>query len=335
MSEYEPGDPNNYPAQVALVDDATPPTAANINLGYVDLADRTAWLRSKLVVLERVEILINATVTAPEGADVAIVEGCGGGGGGGGGLNFQSADNHTAGGGGGGGALRGLRLISVVPGDDYEVTIGSGGPGGAVGANGTNGQPTSMMHVPTEELVAIFAGGEGGLKGKVSLQGPNGYTWGLGGRPAAYLSLSQAVAMDVQDLPDLYRASTPQHGGAGVTGNNNTYRQDGVNSPHGMFGGSSGTPNGTEIGSYRGGGAGGGGGAGAYGNGASGGDGGSANNAGPSTGATAGASAAANTGAGGGGGGSSGNATTGGTGGAGGNGGIGRLVITWLKRGAL
>lgn len=50
MSGHEPGDPNNYPVEIALVDDATLPTAANINLGTQDLADRTAWLRARMVL---------------------------------------------------------------------------------------------------------------------------------------------------------------------------------------------------------------------------------------------------------------------------------------------
>lgn len=334
MSSQYTGDPNSYPVDYTIPDDADPPTAAAVNVGLEALGDRTEWLRAHLVVLERVEVLTDTTVTAPEGAEVALVEGCGGGGGAGGGLHSQPVDTHTSGGGGGGGAVRGMKIVTVIPGDDYDAIIGSGGVGGAIDTDGTDGGLTRLVHVPTATAVAIFAGGERGLKGRASALGPTGYTWGLGGRPVFFVTSQHALAMDVSGMPDLYRPSAPQQGGAGVTGNNNTYRQGGLSSLHSV-GGASGVPNTTSSGSYRGGGCGGGGGAGAYGNGGYGGNGGTPNNAGLSTGATFGAAAAANSGGGGGGGGSSGNGSTGGSGGVGGDGGSGRLVITWLKRGTL
>jgi hypothetical protein len=332
MSSQYAGDPNAFPIDFTIPDDADPPTAAAVNVGLEALGDRTAWLRERLVVLECIECLTDDTLTAPEGAEAALIEGCGGGGGAGGGMNFQSADTHASGGGGGGGAQRGQRIVPIIPGDDYEVTIGSGGAGGAAEADGAHGGFTRFMHVLTSTALAIFVGGEAGLQGQASANGPTGYTWGLGGRPSFFFSGLTPASMDVSDLPDLYRQSAPGQGGSGVTGNNSTYRQGGMASIQ-AIGGASGTCNATSSGSYRGGGAGGGGGAGAYGNGGAGGNGGTPNNAGASSGGTAGADAGANSGGGGGGGGSSGGSTTAGTGGAGGDGGSGRCYVTWLKRG--
>lgn len=267
------------------------------------------------------EFTANGNWTAPPGVTQVILIGCGGGGGGGGGLSAQAADTHTSGGGGGAGAIRGVSNYTVTPGSTYAIAIGSGGTGGIVGGNGAAGTATSF------DAAVFFTGGEGGLAGKVSALGPTGMTWGLGGR--AGRGGTQPVAMDVDNMGDFYRQCAAQQGGAGVTGNNATYKQSGLDGPH-ASGGAAGTPDATSSGSFRGGGCGGGGGAGGFGAGGAGGNGGTPSNAGAaSTGVTNGAAAAANTGGGGGGGGSAGNTTAGTLGGTGGNGGSGKLIILY------
>jgi hypothetical protein len=76
-----------------------------------------------------------------------------GGGGGGGGGGFLSS------GGGGAGAVPSKTSQYLAPGV-YKMTIGTSGKGGLNGADGGNGNPTSITKAYTNELVAGYSGAE-------------------------------------------------------------------------------------------------------------------------------------------------------------------------------
>lgn len=90
----------------------------------------------------------------------------GGGGGGGGG-------DGTTGGGGGGGAVYHEKILPVVPGRSYTVTIGAAGAAGGSNADGGSGGDTTI--VGSEGTLITAEGGAGGLRGG------SGGTGGLGG----------------------------------------------------------------------------------------------------------------------------------------------------------
>lgn len=93
----------------------------------------------------------SGTFTAPGGVTKVYLSMAGGGGGGG------DSDPGAAGGGGGGsGAFVINRPYTVVPGNNYTVTIGSGGAGGTGTGPGGNGGSTSFDSL-------TLAGGNGGL----------------------------------------------------------------------------------------------------------------------------------------------------------------------------
>lgn len=109
----------------------------------------------------------SGTWVAPDGINAADVE-CWGGGGGGGG---STANTSYGGGGGGGGAYSKVNNVTVIPGSEYQVIIGSGGSGGTQNSDGDPGEDSTFE---TDVLVAL--GGQGGGVG-----GSSSGTPGLGG----------------------------------------------------------------------------------------------------------------------------------------------------------
>jgi len=106
----------------------------------------------------------SGTFTAPTGVTKVYITMCGGGGGGGGAADA----NGFAG--GGGGAVSVIKCpYTVVPENNYTVTINAGGAGGAAGDNnGAAGGNTSF------NITLIAGGGGGGSKGSVHTGGTGG-----------------------------------------------------------------------------------------------------------------------------------------------------------------
>lgn len=348
MSEQYEGE-DLFPEDFTIPDDADPPTAASVNPAFEGLGDRTQYLRNRMFTTLISTVISTGTVTAPTGAILAMLEGCGGGGGGAAGANMGGASCRASGGGGGGAAVRRVELVPVVAGRDYDVSIGAGGIGGPndydvglesyIPTDGGVGGNTQFQDSVTEAILAVFAGAGGGLKGTVTI-GTSTYGFGVGGSPVRGAAVtgspvSPAVSAATSTNADVHpQPSTPYAGAPGLTGNNLRSNAQGANSPEYYGGGATGIGNSTIDGTQYGGGGGGGGGGGAYGDGGVGGIGGAPNNSGLGGDGAAGTAATVNTGGGGGGGGGGGAGSTGGgIAGAGGDGGAGRLVIRWLCRG--
>lgn len=352
MSGHEPGDPNNYPVEVALVDDGTLPTAANVNLGLQDLADRTETIRVQgLMRLVKETFLVDGTWTKPAdlASEIIMVEGCGGGGGGGcgGQSTTNAADRWNSGGAGGGGALlfrAHIDLTDLDVGEDVSIGIGAGGLGGVLlgdpGGDGNQSYLDCTALFPNTTF--FFKGGAGGAPGRETTISGQPVT-ALGGPPLEGTRIVNfwQPPIEVGSVGTMMPLLQPGQGGHATTGNFPSFTFAGAISPtpaqmvgldSGGAGGAKGTA-GTASGSYRGGGPGAGGGGGPYGGGATGGSGGDGNNAGSGTSGTAGSNAAANSGAGGGGGAGAGYGSTAmGIHGQGGNGGSGRVTIySWRK----
>lgn len=342
MADQYEGNPNNFPDDFTLPDDSAPPTAFEFNPAFEALGDRTAYVRSRLMVVSIQDFIANATIDVPAGAVAAIIEGCGGGGGGGAGRSSSAVSNSNCGGGGGGGAIRGTKTVLVTPGESLQITIGAGGAGGvAAGITaGSSGGHSQVLRVATSSVIAIFFGASGGAGGVentyfVNFNGnsstPN-YSFAPGGEPAGDDVGLGGATMYVGAL----RVATPQAGGPGLSSHTFSVTLGKGRGSGYAQGGNQGTAGTTTGASFKGGGSGGGGGAGPYGNGGGGGSGTSVNESGAAATASAGTAAAANTGAGGGGGGSAGGASSaGGLGGNGGAGGSGFIRITWLSRGSV
>lgn len=339
MSEQYAGDPDNYPEDFTIPDDADPPTAAVTNVALEALGDRTEHLRTHSPRLKYTVMTASGTWTAPARVTRALIIGCGGGGGGGKGANGSNGvdDRWIAGAGGGGGALLSVLPVIIVPASVYNGDIGAGGAGATVAGNdGSNGGDTIFRLDATE--LAVFGGALGGSGAR------GGHVVGLwehftlGGSPRAGISrlrigaAAQGVRYDTSDamwaVSTIYIPIEAGSGGYGAAGSTNPASLDGRKNPSGNFAGGAPGTRGADLGAARGGGGGGGGGAGPFGAGGAGGNGGSA----VVPAGVAGASAAANTGAGGGGGGSGGYAPAAATaGGNGGNGGSGLLIIVWTE----
>jgi hypothetical protein len=123
----------------------------------------------------------NGTFTVPTNVTRIMVEmwGAGGGGGGVGGSGNGGANfGGNAGGGGGGGY--GKANISVTPGNNLTVTVGSGGIGGIAGASGgpgfagTSGSAGSAGGTTSVASVSATGGGGGGGGGGGSAGGSSG-----------------------------------------------------------------------------------------------------------------------------------------------------------------
>lgn len=108
--------------------------------------------------------------TVPAGIFSILVTVVGGGGGGGGAGSNQ---NYNAAGGGGGAGGYSKKRISVSPGQQFQITVGSGGAGGTSGA--TVGQPGSTSSFGSE------CSATGGASGNSSLAQASSTTVGAGG----------------------------------------------------------------------------------------------------------------------------------------------------------
>ena len=127
----------------------------------------------------------NGPFKAPDGITSINVQAWGGGGAGGG-----SNTNNRQGGGGGGGAYRITNNIPVIPGNTYNIFIGSGGAG--IVGNGAPGGTTTATFGP---IVVTANGGAGGS----GVSSGNNGTGGLGGSEGSF------------------------NGGNGANGNNGTW----------------------------------------------------------------------------------------------------------------
>jgi type II secretory pathway pseudopilin PulG len=118
----------------------------------------------------------NNAFTVPPGVSAILVEAWGGGGGGGGSafylkLNPPDAGAYAGGGGGGGGGGYGKTIISVVPGQVFNIVVGAGGvagigaglsSGNVFASNGGNGGDSSFGGA-----ILIAKGGLGGSRTNV------------------------------------------------------------------------------------------------------------------------------------------------------------------------
>lgn len=280
------------------------------------------------------EFTANGTWTAPPGVTRALIIGYGGGGGGGGGVQSTTDTNRRGtGGGGGGGSLQGTAVVTVTPGNSYNIVIGAGGTAGAAGLAGSNTAGGDGGDTTFDGTAAVFHGAQGGAPGVAATSSPDVGASVLGGQATSMsaTALYQYGGWSVSTIrPFVF--SGPAGGGCGraCADTTNSGGTAGADNPIGNSAGGSGSTCGADDGSYRGGGGGGGGGGGPGGNGAAGGAGGGTA-AGTGTAGSAGSNASANTGAGGGGGGSGGHALGGGVaGGNGGTGGSGKLTVIWV-----
>jgi len=141
----------------------------------------------------------SGTFTVPAGVTTIIVE-CWGAGGAGGGTK----NNNSKGGGGGAGGAYAKKTLSVLPGTDYTVTVGTGGPGGT--SAGASGNP-SWFGDPT----TVYA--EGGTGGAA----PNG---GIapGGAGSSANSIGDIVFAGGNGANGTTTLSGGGGGGAGSTG---------------------------------------------------------------------------------------------------------------------
>lgn len=131
----------------------------------------------------------DGTFTVPPGVSVILVEAWGGGGGGGGSAFYLT--NYAGGGGGGGGGGYGKTVISVVPGQVFNIVVGVGGEAGLgsgtvsgnfTATNGGNGGNSSF-----DGARLIAQGGTGGTRtitfpsvGQVGQPGSGGGSSGMG-----------------------------------------------------------------------------------------------------------------------------------------------------------
>lgn len=205
MSTTETGDATNYPASITIPSDGDGPSikAADVNVAFEGLADRTANLNARLRAINAYATEASFTSTSPTtwtaGPNDREVEldGYGAGGGGGGGAAGGAFDtSFSCGGGGGGAPIRRRVRVSVTPGAIYEVVCGSGGLGGTGGAfggtpeggDGSSGGDT-IFRVQAGATLATFPGAAGG-KGGHTAPSSSDYFVAAGGSPT------------VQDRPD-------------------------------------------------------------------------------------------------------------------------------------
>lgn len=162
---------NKSVTTVKIDDDAvTEPKLANDAVTTAKIADEavttekiadSAVTPAKLSVIPKLKIqefTSNGTWTCPQGVNVVLLIGCGGGGGGCSGIYAPGEISFILNGAGGAGAPLGIRVVSVTPGQSYNVTIGAGGAPGprSIFEKGGDGGNTTFGNLVT------FRGGGGG-----------------------------------------------------------------------------------------------------------------------------------------------------------------------------
>ncbi len=234
--------------------------------------------------------------------------GCGGGGGGGSGLFATHPTWRTPSGGGGGGAIARTEYVTVIPGNNYVITIGRGGESGKnvwqpPAGNGGDGGTTSITgdFIITGGVILNttieFPGGNGGMRGVWSALTAS-FTGGTdaGGKGGSLRDFYRENVVNIMQLaaglpgynyiPCGTWDQQPGAGGSGLVQAGdfigsatiiNSPQSDGVGSSAGGVGGVAGV-DGSDDATYLGGAGGGGGGAGPFkgsdgGNGGDGGDG--------------------------------------------------------------
>ncbi len=307
---------DTYPDDFLIPDDADAEDASSVNVALEALGDRTAYLALRLP-FRLDEFLLSGTWTCPAHVTVVELDGCGNAGSGAGGTNADmTLSSYVPGGSAGGAAERTTRLVVVVPGVTYTITIPAAAAGGASETSGNDGGDVTFGSLAT------FPGGGKGFAG-VTPTATNQTIAGGGTVACAFYGDENGL-----DFAPLAVNRWPGCGGPVVGGGNGFAGHKGRSGFAGGVGGVEGTDFGTSWGA----GGGGGGGGGPFGVGGAGGYGGSGNAAGAGDHGQAGFAAAANTGAGGGGGGGGGEGegiSAGGNGAAGGAGGTGRLRIKY------
>jgi len=127
------------------------------------------------------EFVQSGSWRAPAGVTRVLVEAWGAGGGGGDGARRGA----TGGGGGGAGAYQRV-IVSVVPGEAYEIVVGAGGPpGAAIGANGTD----TLIRRAGAGTVLLRA--RGGLGGRAAPDDGSASPGGAGGTGDPALGLAR------------------------------------------------------------------------------------------------------------------------------------------------
>ncbi len=337
MHNYSGSD--SFPANLSLIDDSDSPVATNFNPGHEGNADRTRWLKNRLGWDRTRDFASSTTFTVPLGVDYLDCEGCGGGGGGAGGKSrsLSGAGSSYGGGGGGGGARKHSKRVAVTAGEVLDIHCGARGTAGGIGADGGNGEATTIKRSGT--TIAEWAGAHGGCA-QSYVGSTTNFTWAYGGPPVADVGLATAMKTGYAAFATLpgaiggiMRTSTPGEGGIS-TDAVVALSQNGNGSPEGFLGGAAGG-NGIEDAGTYGGGGGGGGGAGGYGPGMPGGGGGNGTSGGAGISASSGSEGPfTNSGCGGGGGGGGGGGTSAGSGAQGGAGDAGFLRINWVEVGS-
>lgn len=169
------------------------------------------------------------TYTVPAGVSSIEVFVMGGGGGGGGGCKGVSSTSTCCSGGGGNGgssAKMGHQLITVTPGQQYEITVGAGGVGGGgvtiySQANGSNGASSNFGSA------IISAGGTGGSGGWI-IPEHNGSAGGAGNNSSVV-----GINASAGGAGSSYYTSNGGAGGSGGSG----YGSGGGGGGGGNFGG--------------------------------------------------------------------------------------------------
>ena len=166
----------------------------------------------------------SGTFTVPAEVTSVTIE-CWGGGGAGGGAGGGST--HSGGGGGGGAYNKGL--VTVIAGNSYPVTVGTGGSG-VSGANGNAGGNSSFNGL-------IIANGGGGGSFSSASTNSNGGAGGLGGVGGLYIGGNGGNGV----------SATPYSGGGGGGAGNAANGNNSAGSIAGMGGSSNGGSGGVGV----------------------------------------------------------------------------------------
>ncbi|MFA5086693.1 MAG: hypothetical protein WC470_00025 [Candidatus Paceibacterota bacterium] len=176
------------------------------------------------------------TYTVPAGVSSIEVFVMGGGGGGGGGCSGVSSTSTCcsgSGGNGGGAAKISHQMVSVTPGQQYEITVGAGGAGSGAGSiygitGGSSGASSSFGST------VVSAGGAGGDHGWIILE-HNGSAGGAGADSSVAGINASAGSAGADEYSQEFGYYI-YYGGAGGLGGNG-YGAGGGGGGGGVFGG--------------------------------------------------------------------------------------------------